>query len=111
MIERFKEYSFINSVIEENIEKSSNFGLILRQEDIDMEKRVIIETFSKYGLKKMLDYTENEYNTIYRQITDEIFSRLEDQLRYYFYSTPKNEVKNRYNCHLNNIISEIFLKF
>ncbi len=109
MIREFKDHSLLLDIIHNNVLKSeAEFGLIIKPEDVEIEKSVILSVFNKYKFKKWNEYSNDEYMKTFREVYNKISDQLEDQLKYYFYNTPEGKTKTRYNCHLESVISDLF---
>lgn len=107
----FEQYNklrdIVNQFIDEAIIKSEKFGLKIRKEDILIEKSIVYDVFSKYNsqIEKM---KWNEYEILQRKILLEIYNKLDEQIKYYFENSKKNEVRNKYNCHIEDVITNLF---
>lgn len=105
---------YILDVIDDEVKISAKFGLKIKPEHLAKEKIVIMTIFNKYGQgisKNGRGYTDQEYTQMHRYLlylADELLSK---EIEYYFYNTPKNKVKNKYNCHLNSLVSRLFRDF
>jgi len=97
----------IDKIIDNQVCLTSKFGLKIRKEDINKERVIVHELFTKY--EGELNW--NNYESIQRIITNELLKRMNNELRYYFNNTPQGETKSRYNIHLQYIINNIFRQF
>jgi len=55
---------------------------------------------------------ENDYNynKLKETIFNYIFNELEDIINYYIDKTKEYNVKNMYQCHLSDVVNNLFLK-
>lgn len=61
MIREFKDHSLLLDIIHNNVLKSeAEFGLIIKPEDVEIEKSVILSVFNKYKFKKWNEYSNDE---------------------------------------------------
>lgn len=100
---------FIKSVIDDEVKKSLSFGLEIEKSDIKVEKDVFCLIFDVLWDKLIDDKLTSEMYSKYQNL---VHHQVEDLFRYEYYKEKtKNEtVKNMYECHINSIISQLFLK-
>lgn len=106
----FKRDKFISSVIDDEIKKTKEFGLNIDREDIEYEKLVFIGVF-----EHLWDKIENSGSnfTSLRLIASRIINEKLSNLskKYFDISVKENlDVKNMYNCHIDECMSKLFLK-
>lgn len=115
IVKKFKDFTFsrskfISSVIDEEINKSREFGLELSKEDIDFEKRVV-KTIIEYLWDNIENCKSNrEYQELRNMTNYYINKKLGDFKKKYFELNSDKKVKNMYDCHLDTVISNLFLK-
>ncbi len=95
-------------VINEEAEKSAGYGLVIEKEDIYLEKATILSLVSYFGGSVWVrDLRSQDQKGIDVNFQYCISRALELPLKYYFEQTPEGEVKNRYNRHLDSLMSRI----
>jgi hypothetical protein len=104
-----KKENYILNVIDEEFIKTKKFGLDITKKDIDYEKSIIVPTILEFW-DDIQNANNREYNIIGKVIRDSIFSRLEEQTKYYFNISKDKLVKNMYNCHLTSVIDRLFME-
>jgi hypothetical protein len=97
---------YIENVIDEEISVSLLFGLEIKSSDILIEKT----TISNSIISHWDDIINGNYNSTMFDVNEKVFYELREQFNYYFDNTPSNEVKTKYNCHIQAIISRLFLE-
>jgi len=94
-------------IINSNIKRSASYGLIIKEEDVELERKIVYETFLKY-YKDIKTMKWNDYERLQRKIFMDVFSLLNEQIEYYFSNTPERETRTRYQLHLEYIVTDIF---
>ncbi|NTW13787.1 MAG: hypothetical protein HGA31_02020 [Candidatus Moranbacteria bacterium] len=105
---------YVIDVINEELEKSRAFGLILTPEDEYEEKKVILVIFDHWGQtlnKRGETYSASEYEKVMGDLSSMARELLENQVKRHFDETPDGEVKTRYNCHLESVMSRLSRDF
>lgn len=108
LFESSSKETIINSIIDDEINKSKGFGLEIEESDIQKEKKIFSEIFTKYW-NSIKNSDNNSYNSLRREIASKIYDIFDDRLRYYFNKSNKGGVRNMYNCHIDNVISMLFI--
>jgi len=115
IIDKFKEHNkkrTIMGIIDSEIKSTfKKFGHVIREEDIEEEKKVIYDVFKDVKFKKMVEYTDSEYNKLYSSIFSEITSELDEIARYYFYDAGPYGAKTWYTCHLQSVVVKLIYHF
>jgi len=109
-----KQIEYIIDVINEELKKSRIFGLVLKPEDEFKEKIVVLTIFNKWGHTLNLQgqkISNQEYEDVIRILINIANELLKSELEYYFSSTSSREVKTRYNCHLESLVSRLAKDF
>ena len=109
-----RQIEYIIDVINEELQKSREFGLILKPEDECKEKIVILTIFNKWGQtlnKRGPGYTNVEYEGVLRDLNAVARELLARELKHYFEATSVEETRNRYNCHLESVITRLSKDF
>ncbi len=103
-----KLQKYINNIVDDEVKKSLTMELNIKDEDIKREKSVLYFAFKNkvQDIKLADDYN---YSLIVREIHNQISDKLAPQLKYYFDNSKEGEVKNKYNCHLNSVVSRIMM--
>ena len=99
---------YIDKVIDNEIKKSLKFGLKIMDCDILKEKAVINIVFD-YLYDIIKNSNHFDYSPIRKIAMDVIFEELKDTIKYYYDLTINDDVRNKYNCHLTNIIDNLFI--
>lgn len=103
---KFQKY--INSIVDEEVIKSNKMLLDIKREDIKKEKSVIYNIL-KDKIENIKSADDYNYSLISREIHDKVFKKLQPQFLYYFNISKDGEVKTKYNCHINSIISRVMI--
>lgn len=111
----------IIEIINEELEISRGFGLELKEEDEKNEKIAILTIFNLYGqslIREGKKLSSEEHSFISHSLIDLAVNLLEKENAYYFemfklkeLETGKIEVKNKYVCHVNSVMSRLILEF
>lgn len=102
--------SNIEKFILDEVKKTEQFGLKIKKEDIRKEVKVIESIFLEF-FDDIKNSTSQSYQILKNTITKAIMGSLENEIKYYYDYSIKNslQVKNMYNCHLDSIISNLFI--
>ncbi|NTW13794.1 MAG: hypothetical protein HGA31_02055 [Candidatus Moranbacteria bacterium] len=105
---------YVLDVIDQEIRKSGNFGLVLRSEDEYREKVTVLTIFDHFG-QSLNDKGEilsgSEYEAAMRDVSVMAYEILKDQLARYFDETPEGGTRNRYACHVESVMSRLSRDF
>jgi len=108
------QIGYILNVINKEIKKSSGFGLEILPEHQLKEKCVIMKIFNEWGQTLQIEgpeYSGLEYEQAISSLYKMAYAYMDDEVTYYFESFPENSVRNRYNCHLECLVSRLAKDF
>ncbi|OGF28206.1 hypothetical protein A2303_00290 [Candidatus Falkowbacteria bacterium RIFOXYB2_FULL_47_14] len=111
----------IIDVVNEELARSREFGLVLRPEDEKKEKLALLSLLDHWAQALIKMGRENsiaEQEVVLKGLIATMFKIMNDQTEYYheyFFrleeETCKPQVKNKYNCHLESVTSRLVNDF
>lgn len=108
------QIGYILNVINEEVKKSSGFGLEILPRHQLKEKCAIMRIFNEWGQTLQAEgpkYSNLEYEQAISSLDKMAYAYMDDEVTYYFESFPENSVRNRYNCHLECLVSRLAKDF
>lgn len=116
-----KQIERIIKIINEEIEISRSFGLEIREEDEKKEKIVILTIFNIYGqglIRESKRLSPQEYEFIIHSLIEIAGELLSQESEFYYdmfkqkeLETGKREVKNKYACHIDSVMTRLTKEF
>ena len=97
----------ISIIIDREVWRSEGFGLVIRESDIKREKKLFDMIFLHFW-DDIKGSDNRKYGIIRQTISKSVYFQLNDLLDLYY--DDKASVKNKYNCHIDAIMSSIMLK-
>ena len=101
-----KKEVYIHKIIDIEVKKSYQFGLKIEKSDIDLEKKILTQIFMEFW-DDIKNANSIKYDILRRTISEEVNRCFKDRMEYYF--SKNYSVKNMYNCHLDNVLSHLFM--
>lgn len=108
------QIGYILNVVNEEIKNSSKFGLDMLPKHQLKEKCAIMRIFNDWGQTLQAEgpkYSGQEYGEAISSLNKMASIYMDDEITYYFESFPKDSVRNRYNCHLEVLVSRLAKDF
>jgi len=101
---------FIESIIDEEANKSKEFGLEISEEDLKMEKIFFVNIFEFYWDHIVDCRSNSEYNQLMNKVSNYLSKNLSILTKKYFDLSKEKSIKNNYNCHTSCCIYSLFSK-
>ncbi len=108
------QIGYILTVINDEINKSTKFGLNILPEHQLKEKYTIMAIFNEWGQTLQRDgpkYSSTDYSAMIHDLINMACKILENEITYYFGSFTEDSIRNRYNCHLVVLVSRLARDF
>jgi hypothetical protein len=116
-----KQIEKIIEIINEELEKSREFGLEIKKEDEEKEKVALLTIFNIYGQRLMRESKKlslREYEVVITSLTEIARKLLSKESEFYYnmfkqkeLETEKLEVKNKYACHIESVMTRLTKEF
>lgn len=108
------QIDYILRVINAEIKKSKKFDLKILPKHQLYEKHAIMAAFDLWGHELNIDgpkYSDVEYSKKISDLVEMVNFLLRDEIAYYFNNSPEGTVKNRYNCHIADVVGRLAKDF
>ncbi len=97
----------ILKIIDEEVAGSFAFGLRISRKHLIKEKAAVLSTLNIMGNLRLIPRRWFEFEEAWKFFTKLLYKGMEEETEFYFRKSKEGDVRNRYNCHLEAVVTSI----